>query len=132
MVDAERLNTEAVKGDGLLVLRKLHALNGKRKLRRDDAQGIHHPGKAFGPNEQKRFGAFRVPHGEKHAGKAADMVGMIMGETYNIHRLRTPALLLHRNLRSLAAVNHDTFSIITGHEGCEPPIRQRHHSSGSQ
>ena len=132
MVHAEGFNTEAFKIYAVLRLCQFHIFNRKRKFGSDDTKGIYHTGKPLGAYQKKRFCPFCIPHGEKHSRKAADMVGVIMGKADNIHRLRAPALFLHGNLCSLAAVDHNTFSIVTGHEGGQPPVGQGHHPSGSQ
>ncbi len=116
--------------DLLLRVGKFMEYNFKRKFRCDDAERIHHAGKTFRPDEKQGRLTLCIAHREKKPRQAADVIRVKMREADDINRLRTPALLLHRDLRAFARIDQNTHSIVTDHERCQPPIRQRHHSSG--
>lgn len=52
------------------------------------------------------------------------MIGMIMCETDNIYRIKTPSFLLNSYLCSLSAIYHQAASVVTCHKRCQPSSRQ--------
>ena len=63
MVDPERLDPEAVKSKGLLLLRDLLIKDLEGQLRRDHAQGVHHAGQALRADQKQRLRPLRISHG---------------------------------------------------------------------
>ena len=85
-------------------LRQFYKTEGKRQLRRNRPKRSHHSFKALRPNHNHRLRSLSIAHGQQKSRQAADMIRMVMGKTYHIHRLRTPSLFLQRYLRTFSAV----------------------------
>ena len=129
VIDPESFNMKALKGNGLLRLRKLLAVNLKRQFRRNYPQRIDYFGQTFGAYQQQWFRTLCIAHGKEHPRQTADMIRMKMGEADDINGLRTPPLFFHGNLRSLSAVYQYTDALIPRHQRSKPSVRQRHHPS---
>ena len=132
VVHFEGFQTESFKRKCLGILRDLHAFYFKRKLRCDHPQRSHHFGKSPGPDQEQRFRALCISHGQKHSRKTTDMIRVKMGKADNVDGVRAPAFFPHGNLGALSAVDQNTFPVIAHHQGGQPSVRQWHHSSGSQ
>ena len=108
----------------------LNKLNLERKLRRDHPESVHHPFQAFGADQSERLCSVCVSHCQEKSRQTADMIPVIMSKTDHVDRLKAPPFFLNGNLSAFSAVNEQTASIIPGHQGCQPPPRERHHTPG--
>ena len=135
VVDPEGVDMEILfsgQSDLLFPLRQFQELNFKRNLRGDHTQAVHDTGKSLGSYHQDRLCAFRVSHGQQHSGQAGYVVRMEMREQHHVDRLGAPPPPSERDLGSFSAVHQYSFSVVSDHQGCEIPIRKRHHSPCSE
>ncbi len=132
MVHPKGINLEGPEGQGLLRLRHLmvHQLEGK--LRRNDPKALHHPAQSLGPHHMQRCRPLRIAHVEQHAGQPGNVIRMVMGKAHHVNGIRGPALLLHGDLGSLAAVDQHIAAVAAQHQARKPAIGQGHHAAGAQ
>jgi hypothetical protein len=95
-----------------ILLIELYAFYLKRQLRRNRPKCSDNPCKPLRSNNGKRLGALGIPHSKKKPRQSADMVCMKVGDAQNIYRLEIDSGFLHRNLRSLTAVNKYIAAVI--------------------
>ena len=88
----------------------------KRKFGCYNPKGVYHLFKSLRSNQQQRFLSVCIAYGKQKSRKPAYVICMIMGEAYNIYRLKTPALLFDGNLSSLTAVYKYGTAIISHHK----------------
>ena len=115
-----------------LLLRQLYKLNGEGKLRRYNAQAVHHPLDSRGSHDSERLGTFRISHGQEKSRQSADMIRMKMCHQQNVNGLKTPSLSANRELRRFPAVDHHRTSVISHHKGGKGPVGKRHHSAAPE
>ena len=94
---------------------KLMKIYLKRYVLSDNSERIDHPFKTLGAYHKNRLLSLGICHIEKHAGKTAYMVGMIMRKAYDTDRICAPAFFSQRHLCSFAAVNKYIQTVISGY-----------------
>ena len=132
MSDHKRGNFISMQIKHLLRFLNLHTSYFKRQLRRYHPQRRDNLLQTFGAYQRQRFFAFCISHCQQHPGKTADVIRMIMRKTDRIDRMKTPSGFFHGDLCPFSAVDHQTAPIISGHQGSQIPIWQRHHSCRSK
>ena len=112
MLYAECMDVISVHLKIFILLIELYAFYLKRQLRRNRPKCSDNPCKPLRSNNGKRLGALGISHCKKKPRQSADMVCMKVGDAQNIYRLEIDSGLLHRNLRSLTAVNKYIAAVI--------------------
>ena len=123
MVDPESFQPKTFKRKSLGIFCNLNAFHFEGKFRCDHPQRSHHFGKPPGTDQEQRLCPLCISHGQKHPRQTADVIRMEMSKADNINRIGTPAFFPHGDLGSLSAVDQNTFSIISHHQGSQPSVR---------
>ena len=132
MIYPECLQAVAIQLKCLLRALDFFIYNRKRQLRSNYPQTAYHPFQSLWTDHSQRLPPIRVPHCKQKAGKAADMVAMIMSKADHVNRLKTPSFFFHRNLGSFPAVNKQAAAVKPGQQSRQIAVRQRHHPPASQ
>ncbi len=132
VIDTKGGDGKAVDHDRLLRPVDFPTARLKGQLRRNGADGSDNAVDALGTDDGDRLGAIRISHRQEQSRKACDVIGMKMRDQYRVNGLDRAAMLMQGDLRSLAAVDQQTVSVVAHKKGGQITLRQRHHTTGSE